>query len=886
MTVHRHLRIFLLLALISVNLLVISLTGYSINHARDIYVQRAEILAQNVANAVDQSLSGTADKIDLALRSVVDELESQLSGKGLNLAAVNAFMARQEARLPEAERFLASDANGQIYIGNGLSSTTVASNSDRDYFFYHKATKDGGLFITKPVWGRVIPRHIIIFSRRYNFPDGQFAGIVRATVTLDHISRLLATFELGAQSALIVRDEDLGLIVRRPAIADRSIGKVGNVDVSSELRRAYAENPGGGIVHTPKGATGIPRIIAFKKISRAPMMVIAGVSTDAYLADWKDAALKAIALAFGFVVMSSLMSLFLWRMWHHTAQESTRNRIYLQNVSDGIQILDEQGKVIEVNDRFSAMLGYSRAEMLQMSAKQWAACWPDETLQDEGLRRLLNMQSTSTLDTRVLCKNGQMLSVEVSFSNFQVDDERFLHASVRDITERKAASEKIEQLAFYDPLTQLPNRRLMLDRLSQATVSSARHHSHGALMLIDMDNFKALNDTHGHDTGDRFLIEVTARILSCLREGDTAARLGGDEFVVILEDMEGVALAALAAETVAGKILATLRQPYTLELSGPGSTVSRRSHHCTASIGITLFTEQSLSVDELMKRADTAMYQAKAAGRNAIRFFDPKMQAAVTARAGLELDLRRALEDAQFQLHYQPQMNANGQCFGVEALIRWRHPERGMVSPADFISLAEETGLILPMGQWVLEVACEQLARWTDQLRLNRLSISVNVSARQFHQLNFVDQVLQVLARTGAPAQKLKLELTESLLVSNIEDVVAKMNALKAQGVGFSLDDFGTGYSSLSYLKRLPLDQLKIDQSFVRDILDDPNDAAISRTIVALADSLGIQVIAEGVESGAQRDLLATQGCHAYQGYLFSRPLAISALEAFVDQLA
>ena len=440
-----------------------------------------------------------------------------------------------------------------------------------------------------------------------------------------------------------------------------------------------------------------------------------------------------------------------------------------------------------------------------------------------------------------------------------------------DITERKMAEEEIKQLAFYDPLTCLPNRRLLLDRLQQALVASARHQREGALLYIDLDNFKTLNDTRGHDVGDLLLQQVAQRLVTCVRDNDTVARLGGDEFVVMLEDLSENSLeAAKQAKDVGQKIIACLNVAYQL---------ASYEHHSTPSIGVTLFSDNQETVDELLKRADLSMYQAKAAGRNTLRFFNPDMQAAVSARASLEADLREAVQRRQFVLHYQAQVDGSGQITGCEALLRWPHPERGIIPPGEFIPLAEETGLILPLGHWVLERACRQLAVWSAQVAMAPLTIAVNVSARQFHHDDFVDQVLAVLGRTGANPSRLKLELTESLLVDNVESVIAKMSVLRTHGVGFSLDDFGTGYSSLSYLKRLPLAQLKIDQGFVRDILTDPNDAAIAKMVIVLAESMGLSVIAEGVESQAQRDFLAEHGCHAYQGYLFGRPLPLEMFE-------
>lgn len=446
----------------------------------------------------------------------------------------------------------------------------------------------------------------------------------------------------------------------------------------------------------------------------------------------------------------------------------------------------------------------------------------------------------------------------------------------QDITDRKRREERIHQLAFFDPLTQLPNRRLMFDRLEHALATSVRHHRMGALLLIDLDHFKELNDTHGHTTGDALLGVVATRLSRSIRQGDTTARLGGDEFVVILEDIDGALDSLAQADAVAIKIRDELNQPFQLAAGIPGDVIT---YHCSASIGIAMFGDQIVTAAELLRRADTAMYQAKAAGRNTLRFFDPAMQAAAAARTAMNADLHEALGLGQFELHYQVQMNEQRQPTGAETLLRWRHPHKGMISPASFIALAEDTGLIVPLGSWVLETACRQLAIWSTAPEMAHLSLAVNVSARQFKQLAFTDQVQQLLASTGAPANKLKLELTESTLIEDADVVVKRMQELQALGIRFSLDDFGTGYSSLAYLKRLPLAQLKIDQSFVRDLLTDTNDVAIVKTIVALGNSLGLAVIAEGVETEAQLAVLAEHGCREYQGYLFSKPVPLAAFE-------
>jgi diguanylate cyclase (GGDEF)-like protein len=433
----------------------------------------------------------------------------------------------------------------------------------------------------------------------------------------------------------------------------------------------------------------------------------------------------------------------------------------------------------------------------------------------------------------------------------------------------------IRHLAFYDALTDLPNRQLLLDRLQQALAASARSGQHGALMFIDLDNFKTLNDTLGHHMGDQLLQKVASRLTRSVRKTDMVARLGGDEFVVMVDDLStDPDAAAYKARALAEKVLNTLREPF--QLTG-------HQHFSTPSIGVTSFNGDQNDVSELLKQADLAMYQAKSLGRNTVCFFDPGMQDTVSANATVSSDLRVALREQQFVVYYQPQVDRVGVIKGVEALVRWQHPERGLVTPIEFIPVAEDTGLILPLGQWVLETACEQLAAWANRPQTASLSIAVNVSVRQFRHPDFVDMVMAAIQRTGIRPHRLKLELTESLLADRMEITIDKMGMLKALGVTLSLDDFGVGYSSLSVLKRLPLDQLKIDKGFVADVLTDPNDAAISRAIIALAQSLSLQVVAEGVETQEQRDFLAYQGCDQFQGHLFSRPLPIEALDAMLE---
>lgn len=479
--------------------------------------------------------------------------------------------------------------------------------------------------------------------------------------------------------------------------------------------------------------------------------------------------------------------------------------------------------------------------------------------------------TTTVYEEKFIKLDGSIIDVEVQSTEILFDGKLATQVALRDITGRKAASEEIMNLAFYDALTGLPNRRLLLDRLKHALATSARSGREGALLFIDIDNFKTLNDTLGHDIGDILLQQVAQRLKTCINEGDTVARMGGDEFVVMLEDLSDQVIgAASKTEMVAEKILATLNQPYMLET---------HTYKSTPSIGVSLFNGYELEVDELLKQADIAMYQAKKAGRNTIRFYDQQMQDVINARVLLEGELHSALDKQQFQLHYQMQVDNSFRPSGAEVLLRWLHPERGLISSEQFIPLAEDTGLIIPIGQWVLESACAQLKKWEGNALTRDLVLAVNVSAKQFRKYGFVTQLQEIVQHHAISPMRLKLELTESLLMENTQEVIAAMNSLKEFGIQFSLDDFGTGYSSLQYLKQLPFNQLKIDQSFVRDITFDSNDRTIVRTIIAMAKSLNMGVIAEGVETEEQRQILINKGCTHYQGYLFGKPVPVDQFE-------
>ncbi len=536
----------------------------------------------------------------------------------------------------------------------------------------------------------------------------------------------------------------------------------------------------------------------------------------------------------------------------------------LESITDAFFTVDRAWRFTYVNGEAERLFSRDRDEVL---GKELWAEYPDivGTPVEHEYRRAMESNRTAEFEYYYPAL-GLWLEIRAYPSA------NGLTVYLRNITERKRAQEEIEFLALYDPLTQLPNRRLLLDRLHHALAATERTGLRCAILFLDLDHFKTLNDTLGHDVGDCMLQQAARRLRDCVRRSDTVARFGGDEFAVILERLAADRDQAIAqASKVSEKIRAALAHPYEL---------AEHERHITASIGMTLFgDDRDDSADDVMKRADLAMYQAKDSGRGTVRVFDPSMRAAVQSRVALEDALRKALDAGEIVPWFQPQFDAEGGLIGAEALARWLPADGDPVSPAEFIPVAEETGLIIPLGNAVLEDACVRIAAWSSRAELAHMDVSVNVSARQFHNPDFVEQVRTIVKRTGVPTHRLWLELTESLLLADIEDTIRKMTALRADGVRFTLDDFGTGYSSLAYLKRLPLDQLKIDQGFVRDALTDPNDAAIVRTIIVLAHTMGMQVVAEGVETEEMRAMLAADGCTIYQGFLYSPALPADRFE-------
>ena len=822
----------------------------------DRFVSGAEAALNHNMLSIDLLLSGAQDMLQLQPHADV-----QGESRMLTVVARGNLLVSRVAVVDAQGRVRASSepsgALQEVSLPTAFLASVVSSAAQR-------------LYISTPVLSFATTQQVLYFARPLKGRDGQRLAVV-AEVPLAKLANVLTQGHEVSGLEIVFEQNDGRRMLALPDLPE-----------AGPLRAPHSDAPlPDRAWNTPARISGVPALVASRQLVYPNLRLSVSLPEDQALERWEYERNMVAAAALVFCAMVLLAAAVAVVVFDRMAQ--ARKDIAdakalldqaLESMVSGFVLLDAQQRVAHWNRRFVELFPWMRGAMasgmpfrqvLEQSVAHHLPVGSDAERQQWIALRLAQQQDGTGAHEQVL-PDGHCIHVLE-----RATPEGGWVITYHDVTDLRRANEEIEHLAFYDPLTGLPNRRLLLDRLGRAPVLSQRSGKVGALLFLDLDHFKDLNDTLGHEVGDELLQAVAQRLLANVRVADTVARLGGDEFVVMLSDLStSTQEAAALAQRIGEKILRGLSEPYVLR----GHT-----HQGAASIGATLFGASAQSAIELLRQADIAMYQVKARRGNALCFFDPKMQTAINDRAQLEADLRQALVAQQLVLHYQPQATLQGDVIGAECLLRWQHPQRGMVPPGQFIAVAEESDLILHIGQWVLHSACTQLARWQEQPQWAHLQLSVNVSARQFRQSDFVHQVIETLQVTGARAHLLTLELTESLVLDNVEDAIDKMHQLRTKGVRFSVDDFGTGYSSLAYLTRLPLHQLKIDQSFVRNLGSRPSDDVIVQTIIGMGRNLDLEVIAEGVETEAQKAILAGHGCDLYQGYLLARPMPVADFE-------
>ena len=834
---------------------------------RESAVRTSEEKVDRFVSGAEAALNHNMLSIDLLLSGAQDMLQLQPHADVQGESRMLTVVARGNLLV---SRVAVVDAQGRVRASSEPSGALQEMSLPTAFLASVVSSAAQRLYISTPVLSFATTQQVLYFARPLKGRDGQRLAVV-AEVPLAKLANVLTQGHEVSGLEIVFEQNDGRRMLALPDLPE-----------AGPLRAPHSDAPlPDRAWNTPARISGVPALVASRQLVYPNLRLSVSLPEDQALERWEYERNMVAAAALVFCAMVLLAAAVAVVVFDRMAQ--ARKDIAdakalldqaLESMVSGFVLLDAQQRVAHWNRRFVELFPWMRGAMasgmpfrqvLEQSVAHHLPVGSDAERQQWIALRLAQQQDGTGAHEQVL-PDGHCIHVLE-----RATPEGGWVITYHDVTDLRRANEEIEHLAFYDPLTGLPNRRLLLDRLGRAPVLSQRSGKVGALLFLDLDNFKDLNDTLGHEVGDELLQAVAQRLLANVRVADTVARLGGDEFVVMLRDLSSNTQEASAlAQRIGEQILRGLSEPYVLR----GHT-----HQGAASIGATLFGASAQSASELLRQADIAMYQVKARRGNALCFFDPKMQTAINDRAQLETDLRQALITQQLVLHFQPQASLQGEVVGAECLLRWQHPQRGMVPPGQFIAVAEESDLILHIGQWVLHSACTQLARWQEQPQWAHLQLSVNVSARQFRQSDFVHQVIETLQVTGARAHLLTLELTESLVLDNVEDAIDKMHQLRTKGVRFSVDDFGTGYSSLAYLTRLPLHQLKIDQSFVRNLGSRPSDDVIVQTIIGMGRNLDLEVIAEGVETEAQKAILAGHGCDLYQGYLLARPMPVADFE-------
>lgn len=855
-----------------------ALLGFELKHSYDTELAYAQRNVENLAWTLEGHTRSTVEKIDLVLLEVQHRLQidypqglSQRKGSGFN-----AELARLLAAIPESQSLRVVDTHGN-FIFDATGKLSPATIGDRAYFQRNKNERQAGLVISEPIFARLTQNWVITLSRRLEDRQGNFMGLVQAAINTDALRHIYGTLDVGKGGVASLYDADMRLIARQPNLPNRLGKSISNPEIARNITARSA-----GSFSAVSYQDGVRRIFGFRRLENIPFVVFVGLAEDEVLAEWYRKltyyGLSALVLA-----LALLGLILIWQrsyvqalrlaqnMSNAYGESASRMRALLDSIPDLAWIKDAQFRFHAVNEAYARIVGKPATQMLGQTVFQ---IWPESLARQFQAHdeEVLRTGEPHHVEMEIPDQDGKPHILDYLRVPVRDEDGQVVGTAgvARDITGRKQAEARIRYLAEHDALTDLPNRTLLNTRLAEAIAHSVGEQAQMALLFLDLDHFKNINDSLGHELGDKLLQQVAERLGQMLDERDTISRPGGDEFAILLAHCGDAAMIGRIAQ----RLLDGVAQPFLVD--GHELVLS-------ASIGISVYPYDGADLGTLMKNADAALFTAKAAGRNNYQFFTAEMNARVFERLSLENSLRKALGRKELVLHYQPQVEVkSGRLVGFEALLRWRHPDMGLISPARFIPIAEETNLILPIGEWVLAEACFQLMAWQAQ-GLPATSVAVNLSAVQFRQRNLVDIVARVLAESGLPPERLELEITESLLMEDTERAIQVLHDLKALGVRLSLDDFGTGYSSLSYLKRFPLDKIKIDQSFVRDLTRDPGDAAIIQAIIAIASKLGMGVIAEGVETREQLDYLNRHDCPEVQGFLFSPAVAAAEVPGFFD---
>ncbi len=860
-------------------LLMLGLAVLSLYQSRLKYEEGAEVTTQNLAQLMQHETSTSVRMIDLLLQDIAHEyLEHRYSE-----AALNALIELHRQRHAELDGIRIVDAQGWLTHGTGVLPKHKVNIGDRPHFKRLEHEPELGLLITKPFILRINGIGALVLGRAIRQPDGQFVGAVLATVPLSYFVGKFPSLQIGPHGSMIVFDDDFDLVVRVPARPGTD-SPVGQKILAPELMALVRTRQTTGTFRFRLSFDQLERVGAYRKIPDTPLNVAIALASDDYLVAWYKEVQKTGALVVALWLASFVMSLYIFRARQRKTAAVTAlrdanrtldaekhlNQAIIQSSPMAIFSRDRQGRVTSWNPAAEKLFGWSATEIMGRALMDISA----EVRADyeKNINLVLSGQSIIEKEVQRGNRTGQMIDMSLTLTPLRGPDghiDGYLGLAA-DISQRKAAEAQIEFLAYRDALTHLPNRLLLQDRFAQAIAYADRAGTRVALLFLDLDNFKTINDSLGHTVGDALLMEVARRLQACVRDTDTISRQGGDEFLILLANQHS----AESISPVLPKILECLTTVFEFE---------RHELTTSASIGVALYPDDGKDFATLLKKSDTAMYQAKEAGRNNYRYFDEQMNVEAVDHLALKTGLRKALVREEFVLHYQPQIDlATETVLGAEALIRWDHPEQGLLAPGRFVKLAEDSGLIVPIGAWVLEEACRQAVAW-QAAGLPKLVMAVNLSAVQFKRGDVVQAVTQALAASGLEPHLLELELTESILIQDSEGMLTKVRRLKQLGVKLSIDDFGTGYSSLSYLKRFNVDKLKIDQSFVRDLMTDEDDATIVRAIIQMAHSLRLKTVAEGVETAALLERLYRMECDEAQGYHIARPMNAAAFASYLE---